>query len=248
MNIKGIDDVKGKKTDKKNEARETYIGGEKSGLMVEDDTNISSRIMKKAKQSQTPGQGQGQGEGQNTNTDRIIITMYANGFVVSDEGLFRDFSAPENKVFLQELENGVVPTELRKSYKKGLDVALEDRRGETYIPPKPKAEYFKGEGITMADTQPKKDIDADAVDPNDIKLIEGEDVYELHLKFPSGQRKTLKVNPSTLLAQVKAIVARAVKDEKFSLLYVFPPKEIIGDNMTLKELDLLDTNVNVKLM
>jgi hypothetical protein len=41
----------------------------------------------------------------------VTITLWANGFQV-DEEPFRDYVAPENKKFMEEVKSGYVPTEL----------------------------------------------------------------------------------------------------------------------------------------
>jgi len=49
-----------------------------------------------------------------------------------------------------ELKDGRVPTELRSTYPNGLEVALEDKRTQTYTPPPPpKYISFSGEGASM---------------------------------------------------------------------------------------------------
>ena len=43
----------------------------------------------------------------------IKIILWKNGFQVGDDGEFRDIEDPKNTKFVEELTQGVVPTELR---------------------------------------------------------------------------------------------------------------------------------------
>ena len=79
---------------------------------------------------------------------RLVITRYSDGFTLDEgegEGELRRPDVPENAIFLQDLERGQVPMELRDRVKNGnLDVALNDKKDEPAPPPKFKA--FAGGG------------------------------------------------------------------------------------------------------
>lgn len=78
------------------------------------------------------------------------ITMYRNGFIV-DDGPFRDLNSPESREFIAHLERGDVPPEMRSGGRPGpVDVHLDDRRGEDYVPPPPPAYVaFSGQGVSL---------------------------------------------------------------------------------------------------
>jgi UBX domain-containing protein 1 len=77
---------------------------------------------------------------------RIVITRYSDGFTLDEgdgEGDVRRPDDPKNAMFLQDLERGQVPMELRERVHSGnLDVALSDKQGEPA--PKPKFKAFTG--------------------------------------------------------------------------------------------------------
>ena len=128
--IRGLADYK-EKEDTNKKKTTSYTGGEKSGMAVENPpSNDIESIVQQAKQ----GSKENAKEGGSGTT--LKITLYANGFVVGD-GPFRNYEAPENQQFMKELKEGNVPSEIRKTYPKGLDVGLEDRRGDTFVPPPP---------------------------------------------------------------------------------------------------------------
>ena len=141
--IRGLGDYK--KEDEGSKKKTTsYTGGEKSGMAVENppENDIES-IVQQAKQGGKDHASEG---GSGTS---LKITLYANGFVVGD-GPFRNYEGPENQQFMKELKEGNVPSEIRKQYPKGLDVGLEDRRGDTFVPPPPpKYVAYQGEGQSL---------------------------------------------------------------------------------------------------
>jgi UBX domain-containing protein 1 len=84
------------------------------------------------------------------------ITLYENGFTI-DDGEFQDYSDPKNKEFMKKLNEGLIPSELRKKYPKGeLSISLSDKTGEKFVPPPPPAYIeFSGEGVSLS--EPSKD-------------------------------------------------------------------------------------------
>jgi UBX domain-containing protein 1 len=139
--IRGLGDYK--KDDKKDKKVTTsYAGGEKSGMAVENPTDIDG-IVEKAKQGGREHASAGKAGAPAT---ELKITLYSNGFVVGD-GPFRDYEGPENKQFMKELNEGYVPNEIRGKYPGGISVGLEDKRKEAYRPPTPpKYVAYSGQG------------------------------------------------------------------------------------------------------
>jgi len=125
---------------------ESYTGGEKSGMAVENPDDIEG-VLAKAKENSQKHKDEGT-DGNRPDTE-VRITVYQNGFVV-DDGEFREYDTPENKEFMSELNKGYVPKELREKYNKPVGVALEDRRKEKFIPPPPPAYVaYSGAGMSL---------------------------------------------------------------------------------------------------
>ena len=61
----------------------------------------------------------------------INVIMYKNGFILNN-GPFRDISYPENRKFMEEVENGLIPEELMKKEINDLEIILENRKSEVY--------------------------------------------------------------------------------------------------------------------
>ena len=92
--------------DKKN--TESYTGGEKSGMAVENPDDIMGVIEKAKKGSEARKE-----KGDEGKPDvEIRITLYKNGFTV-ENGELRPYNTEENKEFMKELNDGYIPKELR---------------------------------------------------------------------------------------------------------------------------------------
>ena len=66
-------------------------------------------------------------------SQKINLILYKNGFIVNN-GKFRDKSLPENQKFLEEIQKGQVPSELKRKGYRDLGVLLENHRNEMYYP------------------------------------------------------------------------------------------------------------------
>ena len=131
----------------KKKTTESYTGGEKSGMAVENPDDIEG-VIKKAQSNSEKNKDRPDGEKPDT---EVRITLYQNGFTV-DGGEFREYDTPQNKAFMKELNEGYVPEELRKIYNKKIGVALEDRRQEKFRPPTPpKYVAYSGGGQSVSD-------------------------------------------------------------------------------------------------
>ena len=122
---------------------ESYAGGEKSGMAIENPDDIEG-VINQAKLNSDKRKGMSQAEQPEKPDTELRITLYSNGFTV-EGGEFRDYNTEENKAFMKELNEGYVPKELRAQYNKPIGIALEDRRKETFkLPPPPKYVAYSG--------------------------------------------------------------------------------------------------------
>ena len=243
MNIRGMGDVKDTNKDKDSSKRkETYIGGESSGLAVEDNSKIESKIVSKAKQSSNSRPS----NQSNGNESKIKITLYMNGFVLSTDETFRPYTEPHNQEFLKDILEERVPAELRDRLNGDVEISLEDRRSEEYVIKAPPRDPFQGEAISIGQTVVKAHP-ANEVDQGtefDI-LIEGLPVFQINLRFPDGLKKTLRVNKCTKFAKIRETVQRISKSKNIKISKVFPCASIEADDKTVEELDIFDSTLNV---
>lgn len=91
--IRGLGDYKKANDDDKKKKTTSYVGGEKSGMAVENpaDDDLEA-IVAKAKAGGQQHATEGKGGAPKT---ELKITLYSNGFIV-DDGPFRPYTAPEN--------------------------------------------------------------------------------------------------------------------------------------------------------
>ena len=112
-NIRSFKDIKDdKKDNKKKDDKKTtnsYIGGQSSGLDVENPSDDEAQDTSKKPDN------------------KIKLTVWKNGFQI-DDGEFRDLSVPDNKKFMDEVEKGYIPQELVSKGMKNLGIMLEDKK------------------------------------------------------------------------------------------------------------------------
>ena len=63
--------------------------------------------------------------------NKIKVILFKNGFILNN-GPFRDKSIPQNLKFMEEVEKGLIPHEIRKKGIDDLGILLENRKNEVY--------------------------------------------------------------------------------------------------------------------
>lgn len=124
------------------------------------------------------------------------ITLYSNGFTV-DDGEFRDYNLPENDRFMKEINKGVVPKELRAKYPNGIQVGLEDKRPEAFIPPPPpKYIAFSGQGVSLSGVSKPQEQDIGKIDlaATKPKINEGKPKTTIQIRLHNGQKTIVTMN------------------------------------------------------
>lgn len=122
----------------------------------------------------------------------------------------RDYESEENKTFMKELNEGYVPTELRKKYNKKIGVALEDKRDKKYRPPTPPAYVaYSGTGMAVADVQGVGGaVNKDAAEGKPI-VDSSKPTTNLQIRFHNGERATLTVNMTHTVGDIHGFVMSA---------------------------------------
>ena len=201
---------------------------------VEDNkTNAYDDIVSAARQNSAANNSKG--DRPDGVTDLTII-MWANGFQCGSDGPFRSLEDPANTQFLAELKQGVVPTELRQQYPRGVAVGLEDRRSRDYRPPTPpKYISFSGEGTSMgaaaASTGGAVDLSATGGKP---VVDESKPKTQIQFRFHNGQRGQLEVNMTHKVADLHTYIQFvAPVDGSYQLIAGFPPKPLTDPSKTI---------------
>ncbi|XP_043918684.1 UBX domain-containing protein 2A [Protopterus annectens] len=83
------------------------------------------------------------------NNQVAVIQLWKNGFTVNNSEL-RSYTDVENREFLDSIKKGVLPTELQTaSSEEEVDVKIEDKKNELYLPAKPVFHPFSGQGFSL---------------------------------------------------------------------------------------------------
>ena len=146
------------------------------------------------------------------------IYIYKNGYKIGN-GPFKDAkNNKENKKFLDELNQGIIPSALEPILKQQfgdkaaeMEVKVVNRKTEEYVEPKPdkqKFEAFKGAGHSMVDDSKKQDVDAsfDTVKAEKINCNDANPNTRIQVILIGGKKETLKVNLSNTILQIYAHV------------------------------------------
>jgi len=249
MNIRSLDDINKKKKapsdddseDDHKEKRTTFIGGEKSGLLVEDGSNPRDKLINLAKNSATknnPSKGGPQ----------LKLSLYQNGIHIAELDRFYSFSEPEGQAIMKDLLEGRVPVALQNELKGDVDVGVEDRRKEVYEKKEVK-KPFQGEGVSMSDANYDNKIKDMKISDVKVSLDVRQTVRELQIKFPNGEKRVVSVNPDTGFAVIRDLVQTQLKTKNFKITTPpFPVRDVTHESRTLGELDLLDSSITVSMI
>ena len=247
MNIKGLDDLKTNKN-KKSDGKEdpskakktTYAGGEKSGILIEDNSDPSSALISKAKNQGSKNESKGQKIG-------VKLGLYKNGIHVDSTDEFYSFDTQEGREMMKDLMEEKIPKNLRSIINEDTDVGIEDRRSDVYEK-KVEKKPFQGEGISLGNPNLEMKIESLKIDTCALTVNQNEAIHELMLKYPNGEKKVIQVNPTTRFNQVSDMIQKQLKTPNFKVSTPpFPVRDVTKETKTLRELDLLDSSVTISL-
>jgi len=239
-----------KEEEKGENETDSYTGGEKSGIAVRNPNERQGggdpfdSMVNKARQDT------GKEDPSDREAVNIKITLYANGFIVND-GEFRRKDDPANADFLEHLNRGVIPPELRNLTKdKPANVGLVDKRQEKYREPTPpKYVAYSGKGSAVSGNVASKGLETN-LDASDEPIVdESKKVTTLQIRFHNGQRKAVKFNYNHTVSDLHQYVMFAAPvDGSYQLISGFPPKPLTDNTQTLEEAELIDCVVTQKLV
>eukprot|EP00483_Globobulimina_turgida_P009344 UN09363 len=176
------------------------------------------------------------------------IYVYKNGYKIGNSEFKDATNNKENKKFLDELNEGIIPTQLEPILKQqfgananAMEVKVINKKNEDYKPQaakNPKFQAFKGAAHSMVDESKKQDIDQlfDNVKPEKIICDTKKPNTRIQILLIGGKKETLKVNNSTTILQIYAHV-KAVSGYQgnFSLLAGFPPQSLNNPSATVND-------------
>eukprot|EP01066_Platyproteum_vivax_P008749 Platyproteum_vivax@DN3749_c0_g1_i1.p1 len=237
MNFRSLNDLR-KDEEKPKKVTESYTGGEKSGLSVENpnDEEWAAREM-----SAIPD-------------GAVKVTLYSNGYFINDGDFQSTEAGPDqekNQKFVAELKKGYVPEQLRQFQKGGaqLSVALDNKASEAFEPPPEPVLPFQGEGITLNSAASSGAAAVNIQSTGPIQINEDLPVGSVQIRFHDGQRLSQRFNETHTIQDLRNFISSiAPVNGSYSLISGFPPKVVTADlQQTLKAADLLNNQVTQKL-
>ncbi|TGZ73634.1 hypothetical protein CRM22_001374 [Opisthorchis felineus] len=190
----------------------------------------------------------------------IIVKMWREGFSL-DNGPLRSYTDPDSRTFLEDIKSGKVPQELIRSANGGLvNVFLEDHHHESWrAPPAPKVVPFSGKGNMLGHPVPKlvsvtPDCQQSTVSssspPPGPTVDDSQPVTQLQVRLPDGGRLVIRLNHSHTVQDVRlAIISQRpnLAACPFVLMTTFPSRELSDGSQTIKEANLLNSALLVRL-
>ena len=188
-----------------------------------------------------------------------ILKLWKNGFNV-DDGPLRSYEDKKNVEFLNSVQNGVTPQELIREAQGGeVHLEMQDHREEEFVPPKLPYVLFNNDGHKLGSPTPKivsntapetaKRNEATAL--NVLKVDESQPKTQIRLTLSDGSKLNVSANHSHKISELRKYLVTARPEynmHQFLFQTSFPKKDITDETKTLKEENLLNSVLIVKLL
>lgn len=244
-----------------------YVGGEKSGQIVQggprDGRNVED-VFDRAREAGAELGGL-QEEDRNTKafsgrghtlsgitTDHtsktqesskkvINVVFYENGVFVVDDGEPRQMDDPSNADFMMAIMNGQCPPELLpEDPSTHIDINLHRRQGDYEPPAEPKYKAFVGTGHSLkSEAQPRSSGDAVVGSSSWDGPDESKPMTSIQIRLADGSRLVAKFNLDQTVGDIHSFV-RVSRPTlgSFTLSTSFPPKPLDDATQTIQDAGL----------
>jgi len=196
----------------------------------------------------------GNADGEESDVREVVLRLWSTGFTV-DGGQLRSYQDPANMEFLNYVKRGEVPRELIRDYKgQEVQLTMEDRRTEDYVPPRQATRAFSGQGQMLGSPAPATIGSTVAVSENDrqanevaartsLPLTEGEAVTNIQFRLMDGTRLVAQFNPSHTVHDLHSYIntARPQYASSNYVLALFPNKELSEKEQTIQQANLFNS-------
>ncbi|ELP93764.1 NSFL1 cofactor p47, putative [Entamoeba invadens IP1] len=170
----------------------------------------------------------------------LNVTMYQNGFVVND-GPLREYNTPENKKFIDDVKEGFIPQEyVEMARTSNIAINLTNSSKTQYVPKETKGKTkeevhtYTGVGNVIGSTEKGQIFQA----PSEAPTIDmTQPTVSIKVRFVDGKQKVFKVNKTTTVSQVYALVRVESNISGFRL--VGPQNRII----VMSEINVVDAKI-----
>jgi len=208
------------------------------------------RIVQRARED-TAGRGAPADGGPPANSVRV--TMYRNGFTVGD-GPFRALDDPANAPFLADMARGFVPRELippgAASGDAAVDVELNDKRGDDYVPPAYTAFGGEGNSIGGGAAADEAAVVGAAASGDEVDLTVDESKPTTVIQIRTHDRRRLRgtFNLDMTVRHVQAFLRQEQGESApYVLMAGYPPKRLTDFDATLEDAGLAKAQITQQL-
>jgi UBX domain-containing protein 1 len=177
----------------------------------------------------------------------VVIKFWKNGLTV-DDGPLRALDDPAQKEFLDSINKGIVPMELRERHRAlqaqgGLDVSVEDHRTEDFVEPAYRA--FSGSGANLGRAAPPAAAVVAKGSGKAAVVDDSKPTTTIQVKLVNGKREKIVLNLTHTVADLQGAVAAlgATGGKPFSLSAGFPPKALADPDLTVEAAGLKNASV-----
>lgn len=151
---------------------------------------------------------------------RRTLTFWRNGFSI-ENGPLHPYDVPESKALLEAIQAGRAPTSLfGVRFGQPLEVVVNERRGEDFVPPKRATTPFEGGGHRLGNVVP--DIAGTPAGDHNIaikqeqereqkiaeakpEVDESKPTTSVQLRLADGSRKVVKINLDATVKQLRQV-------------------------------------------
>ncbi|TRZ01935.1 hypothetical protein DNTS_012388, partial [Danionella cerebrum] len=189
----------------------------------------------------------------------VVLKLWKTGFSL-DDGELRNYTDPENALFLESIRRGEIPLELRQRFRGGqVNLDMEDHRDEDFSKPKSAFKAFTGEGqklgsatpeLVSPQRSPQDQAASEAQASASISVDGAQPVTSIQIRLADGGRLVQKFNHHHRVSDIRQFVASAhpaLAATEFILMTTFPNKELTDESQTLKEANLLNAVIVQRL-
>ena len=174
------------------------------------------------------------------------IKLWKNGFTVNDD--FRSYSGGASQQFLNSIKKGELPLELQGVFdKEEMDVKVEEKKNEVFMPTKPVFQPFSGQGHRLGSSTPKivskaKNIEVENKNKlSAVPLNNLEPITNIQIWLANGKRIVQKFNISHRISHIKDFIEKyqgSQRSPPFPLATALPFLKLLDETLTLEEADL----------
>ncbi|XP_069477186.1 UBX domain-containing protein 2B isoform X5 [Ambystoma mexicanum] len=188
---------------------------------------------------------------------QVLLKLWKNGFSL-DDGDLRSYTDPTNAEFLESIKRGEIPPELRRMVHGGLvHLDMEDHQDQEYVRPRLRFKAFSGEGQKLGSLTPE--IVSTPSSPEEERKIffntgvvvdDLEPTTKIQIRLADGSRLIRRFNLTHRIMDLRHFITQSRPEfstVEFVLVTTFPNKELIDENVTLQEADILNTVILQRL-